>query len=210
LIERVHLEIARVFFGLPEAEAYGVGGGMAAIAYGVVDRRTEDIDLFRDRARDGARPQEAADAFAIAARSRGWSVQWVHRYPDHARIGVGTPDALIVVDIALETIELPLSSTPLGPTLAERDVAVGKIIALFDRAEARDFVDVFAFVERHGRDELLDHALARDAGLRREDLAERLRRITELLGPSQLPEQYRERFGEIREFFVVWREELLR
>ena len=51
MIRREHLEIARVFFALPESSGYGVGGGLAALVHDVIHRDTEDIDLFRDRRR---------------------------------------------------------------------------------------------------------------------------------------------------------------
>ncbi len=52
-----------------------------------------------------------------------------------------------------------------GPTVVEQDVAVGKLIAVFDRAEARDFVDVFEFCQRYEPALLLELAVRRDAGL---------------------------------------------
>lgn len=135
------VEIARAFFSLPESAAYAVGGGMAAIAYGVIARPTEDIDLFRDRRRAGVGPQEAADAFADAARGRGWLVRWARRFPEYARIEI---------------------------------------------------------------------AMDRDGGLGRADLAERIRRVTEVLGPAHFPEMLRGRFDEMQTFFQAWRSELLR
>lgn len=204
------VEIARAFFSLPESAAYAVGGGMAAIAYGVIARPTEDIDLFRDRRRAGVGPQEAADAFADAARGRGWLVRWARRFPEYARIEIVTPQVGLLVDIAFETFDLPVQMTVLGPTVAEQDVAVGKVLALFDRAEARDFADVFEFASRFDRDELLEIAMDRDGGLGRADLAERIRRVTEVLGPAHFPEMLRGRFDEMQTFYQAWRSELLR
>jgi hypothetical protein len=209
MIRREHLEIARVFFALPESSGYGVGGGLAALVHDVIHRDTEDIDLFRDRRRAGVEPQRAAEALATAAEAHGWAVEWIHRYPDHARLGIATRHGSLLVDIALDFIERPLVTTALGPTLDERDVAVGKVVALFDRAEARDFVDVFAFCRQHDRDALLALALQRDPGLQPDQLAERLRRVTEDLGSAQFPASYRPHFDAIRAFFLDWRQALL-
>jgi hypothetical protein len=210
LIERGHVDIARAFFELPESSAYGVGGGLAAIAHGLIDRATEDIDLFRDRRRAGLEPQQVAEAFALSAEARGWDVEWVRRFPEYARLEIVTSDVSLLVDIAFDTFELPFETTELGPTLAGRDVAVGKVVALFDRAEARDFADVFVLARWFDRDDLLERALARDGGLREEHLAERLRRMTEVLQPVQLPAGQREQFEEIRTFFEEWRASLMR
>jgi predicted nucleotidyltransferase component of viral defense system len=47
-----------------------------------------------------------------------------------------------------------------GPTYPPRELAARKLLALFDRAEARDFVDVHALSTRFDLEDLL--ALARD------------------------------------------------
>ncbi len=51
-----------------------------------------------------------------------------------------------------------------GPTLDPVDLARRKVVALFDRAEARDFIDVHALAARYGTDRLLELAAAVDAG----------------------------------------------
>jgi hypothetical protein len=93
----------------------------------------------------------------------------------------------MLVDLVLETLELPATLTIVGPTVAEQDVAVGKLIALFDRAKARDFVDVFKFCRRYEPVPLLELAARRDPGLGPRHLAERLRRVTEQLTAADLP-----------------------
>lgn len=205
MIEDGHVEIARMFFSLPESSGYAVGGGMAALAHRVIDRRTEDIDLFCDARRVLARPREAASALAASAEGRGRSIEWVRKFPDFARLSIVTPRVSLVADLALETADLPPVMTLLGPTLAEQDAAVGKLIALFDRAESRDFVDFFGFSQHLDRDALLEAALVRDRGLRHDQLAERFRRVTEVLTPAQFPVEYRHRFEEIRDFYAEWK-----
>jgi hypothetical protein len=112
-----------------------------------------------------ARPLAAAEALETAAHDRNWGVDWIRRYPDYARLLVTTEHASLLVDLALETVELPPATTVVGPTIAEQEVAVGKLIALFDRAEARDFVDVLEFCQRYEPALLLELAVRRDAGL---------------------------------------------
>lgn len=210
VIDEIHVEVARVFFALPESAGYAVGGGVAALAHDMVNRATDDLDLFTDRRRVHTRPLDAGEALELAARDRGWGVQWVRRYPDYARLRVTTEDASLLVDLVLETLELPPTLTIVGPTVAEQDVAVGKLIALFDRAEARDFVDVFEFCRRYEPALLLELAAHRDPGLGPRHLAERLRRITEQLAAADLPDGYQTRSEEIRRFYVDWQATLLR
>jgi hypothetical protein len=136
VIDETHVEVARVFFALPESAGYAVGGGAAALAHDIVHRATDDLDLFTDRRRVLTRPLDAAEALERAARDRDWGVTWVRRHPDYARLQITTEHASLLVDLVLETLELPATLTIVGPTVAEQDVAVGKLIALFDRAEA--------------------------------------------------------------------------
>jgi hypothetical protein len=209
VIDEVHIQVARVFFALPESNGYVVGGGVAALAHHIVERTTDDLDLFTDRRRVQVRPLAAAEALETAAHDRGWGVDWVRRYPDYARLLVTTEHAPLLVDLALETVELPPTLTVVGPTISEQEVAVGKLIALFDRAEARDFVDVFEFCQRYEPALLLELAVRRDAGLGPQNLAERVRRLTEQLTAADLPAAYQDRFEEIRSFYAEWRAILL-
>jgi predicted nucleotidyltransferase component of viral defense system len=48
--------------------------------------------------------------------------------------------------------DLPASATPAGLTLAPEELAGHKLLALFDRAAARDFVDVYVLARRFGKD----------------------------------------------------------
>ena len=47
--------------------------------------------------------------------------------------------------------DLPASVTAAGPTLAPEELAGHKLLALFDRAAARDFSDVYVLARLFGR-----------------------------------------------------------
>jgi hypothetical protein len=59
-------------------------------------------------------------------------------------------------------------------------VAAGKVLALFARAEARDFVDVLALESRYGLERLCQLAAEKDPGFDRAILAEMMNRIDRL------------------------------
>ncbi|TVR17577.1 MAG: hypothetical protein EA387_16265 [Nitriliruptor sp.] len=48
MIDEIHVEVARVFFTLPESAGYAVGGGVAALAHDIVHRATDDLDRFEE------------------------------------------------------------------------------------------------------------------------------------------------------------------
>ncbi len=71
----------------------------------------------------------------------------------------------MLVDLAVDaTPERPPTLSLAGPTLDPDELAGRKVVALFDRAEARDFADVHALAARYGTQRLLELAAAVDAG----------------------------------------------
>ncbi len=78
---------------------------------------------------------------------------------------IRSADAGVLIDLAVRAPpDLPASKTPAGPTLAPEELAGRKLLALFDRAAARDFADVFVLAHRFGKDVLLGRATQIDAG----------------------------------------------
>jgi predicted nucleotidyltransferase component of viral defense system len=73
-------------------------------------------------------------------------------------------DEEIVVDLAVDHRLAPAESGPLGPVLALDDLAADKLLALFGRAEARDFVDVWALAQVMATERLLELARTKDPG----------------------------------------------
>jgi len=71
----------------------------------------------------------------------------------------------LLVDLALDSPpNLPPSSSVAGPTFGLEELAGRKLLALFDRAEARDFADVYTLAERYDTDLLLHRAMQIDPG----------------------------------------------
>ena len=100
----------------------------------------------------------------------------------------------------------PLVVTIAGPTFAPDELAGRKVVALFSRAEARDFADVFALLRRYPKPELLELAAENDAGFDQAVFAEMLRGV-------QRHDDARLTAGgatadEVRSTFLVWASEL--
>jgi len=93
------------------------------------------------------------------------------------------------------------------PTLAPEELAGHKLLALFDRAAARDFADVYMLARRFGKDVLLARAAQIDAGFDARVLAGMIAtldrfRDTEIPVPDGLSA------AELRAFYAAWRSEL--
>jgi hypothetical protein len=99
------------------------------------------------------------------------------RHPRRAtfcRLIIHGPEDL-VVDLAVDSPPAsPTTTTLLGPTLAPLELAARKLLALFGRAEAGDFADVYVLQQRFGTRALLDLATQIDPGFGEHVLAEML------------------------------------
>ncbi|WP_217808573.1 nucleotidyl transferase AbiEii/AbiGii toxin family protein [Rhodococcus sp. 1168] len=63
------------------------------------------------------------------------------------------------MDLALDSVPgMPATASVVCPTFAPEELAGRKVVALFDRAEARDFVDVYALRLRFERELLSSRA----------------------------------------------------
>lgn len=68
-------------------------------------------------------------------------------------------DEDLLVDLALDSVPgMAPTVSIVGPTFAPEEVAGRKLVALFDRAESRDFADVYALRIRFDQVTLLSRA----------------------------------------------------
>jgi hypothetical protein len=156
VLEPEQREIVRLFFDLPESEGFVLVGGAALVALGLTDRPTQDVDFFTS---DAERVEAASGALQVASAKHGWAATLGRASATFQRIVLQRGDAQVSVDIALDTAALrPIIESALGPTFDPLEHAARKALAVFDRAEARDFVDRFRLSQLFGRDDILNLA----------------------------------------------------
>jgi predicted nucleotidyltransferase component of viral defense system len=200
------LEVARLFFALPASQGFLLAGGAALLAQHLTARPTEDLDFFTAPKRGHVRA--ARDALEAAARGRGWSAQRIHDSDTYCRIVIRSADAAVLVDIAVHAPpDLPASSTPAGPTFAPEELAGNKLLALFDRAAARDFADVYVLAQRFGKDVLLSRAARIDEGFDAKVLADMIAALDRFTD-DELPLPAGSSAAGLRAFYAAWRSEL--
>lgn len=157
------IEVAQAFFGLDAARGFLLAGGAALAAQGMITRPTLDLDLFTSPGRGVV--ADAGAALEEAAVDRGWTVRRIRDGAEFIRLVITGPTDLVVIDLAVDAApERPPTASVAGPTLDPDELAGRKVIALFDRAEARDFTDVHALAARYGTARLLELAAAVDRG----------------------------------------------
>ena len=209
-MDDLHQRLVRV--GLAAADRYGfaLAGGYAVQAAGLVQRPSEDVDLFTawDRRDDFA---TAVDAF----RAHGYAVEVSDRFETFARLAVtdpGQPDQTYRVELAANWRASPPVMMDIGPVLHPDDVVAGKMSALYSRAEPRDFLDVDAAVTsgRYTRERLCELAEEADAGFDRRILADLFRVL------ERYPDRRFTAYGVdpehmvgLRARFADWRRQLL-
>lgn len=200
------LEVARLFFRLPESKDFLLAGGAALLAQHLTNRPTEDLDFFT--APERGHVPAARDALEAAARQRGWSIERIHDTDTFSRLDIHGDDARVLVDLAVNAPpDFPASTTAAGPTLAPEELAGHKLLALFDRAAARDFADVYALARRFGKGVLLARATQIDAGFDTRILGSMLATLDRFTD-SEIPVPEGSSAAELRDFYSAWRSEL--
>ncbi len=102
---------------------------------------------------------------------------------------------------------LGATTSDAGPTFHPEELAGRKVIALFNRAAARDFLDVYVLSRTFDRDLLLHRARDVDRGFDEEVFAQMLdmldRYSDDDLGLDPAVDA-----GEVRQFFAGWAQQL--
>jgi Nucleotidyl transferase AbiEii toxin, Type IV TA system len=165
--------------GLHAGGPYGfaLGGGSAVVAHGILERPTEDIDLFADWRRRADFPV-AVDAVIDAYRQAGYQVDVDLRLDTFARLFLSGSDLAEPhkVELVANWREHPSVAMDIGPVMHLDDVMAGKVDALYNRAAPRDFLDLDAALAsgRYTCDELCVLAEQADAGFDRAIFAQAL------------------------------------
>lgn len=196
------VEVARVFFSLPASAGFVLAGGAALLANDLTERPTQDLDFFH-AAPDVPR---ARDELEAAAAQRQWTVTRVRDHEAFVRLEIQGDDT-VVVDLCLDSPPIrPPVVTRVGPTFAPEELAARKVVALFDRAEARDFADLYALLQRYSKRQLLELAAELDTGFSTSVFAGMLRSVARH-GDAELSEGGADA-DEVRAVCLTWASEL--
>jgi hypothetical protein len=214
-VSDLHREVAAVALRAAARHGFALGGGNALIAHGVIDRPTEDVDLFTDR--EYGVPA-AADAVEAALCEAGYTAERQDTTAGLAEVfegmGEGLAEWIITTpdgrEIMLQLAYFDRGHQPVlmefGPVLDLDDVLAGKVTALASRAVERDYIDVAAALAcGFSVAQLTGLAVALDPGLTAEDFADAGQRL------DRLSDDRFARYGltpedvtRLRERFAAW------
>jgi hypothetical protein len=180
-VSKLHGQVAAVALRAAAAYGFALGGGNALIAHGIIDRSTQDVDVFSDE--EGA-VEAAADAVERALRDEGLGTERRDKTAGLSDIFYGMGEGLaewIITARSGEQMMLQMAyferarrpvTMDIGPVLDLEDVIGGKVCALASRAEPRDYVDTAAALRRYSIEEMIGFARRLDPGLTDRDFAD--------------------------------------
>jgi hypothetical protein len=175
-------EVTRIALEASGSSGFALAGSGAIREHGVIDRVSEDIDLFTSNTNERTF-SDTVDRVVDALSSGGYSVSLARRTEQFARMHVHTADGQQVdIDMGMDWREAEPVTLDVGPVLSIVDAIGNKVSALYSRAEARDFFDVDAIrASGHYTDaELIEAATERDPGFEAGMFATQLARVSRL------------------------------
>jgi hypothetical protein len=178
-------EVTRIALSGIAGFGFALAGSGAIREHGVIDRPTEDVDLFTTT-RDPVEFVRAVERVSKDLRERGYEVGEVRRATWFARLRVRAADGTrLEVDLGVDWRRSAPVVLGVGPVLSVEDAVGSKVSALYSRGEPRDYLDVDA-IRRWGQftdEELVNAVTERDPGFETGMFAQQLeavRRVTPL------------------------------
>lgn len=166
-IDPVQAEVASIALTAATDRGFALAGGNALVAHGLVDRPTQDVDLFSPE--PGA-PGAVARQVRGALETAGYRVEVTRRPEDSggefAQLAVSRGEQTMLLDLARDWRQQPPVRLDIGPVLHIDDAVGSKVTAMVGRGLPRDFIDVAAALYRYNREQLMTLAFVRDPGLR--------------------------------------------
>jgi hypothetical protein len=213
-IDELQREVATIALRTAARHGFALAGGNALIAHGIVDRPTDDVDLFSDQE---TAVTAAADAVEAALREAGFEAERRDQTGGLEEVfygmGEGLAEWIITAPGGQQTM-LQMAyfdrtrgpvTMDVGPVLDLEDLAGSKVCALASRVEPRDYIDTAAALQRYNAGQLISFARRLDPGLEDRDFADAGAQL------DRMPDGVFTRYGlspadvaRLREEFTAW------
>ncbi len=213
-IDQLQREVATIALRAAARHGFALAGGNALMAHGIVDRPTDDVDLFSNQESGVA---AAAEVVQTALRAAGFQADRLDAAGGLADVFYGMGDGFaewVITAPGGQQTMLQLAyfdrrhrpvTMDVGPVLALQDLAGSKVCALASRVEPRDYIDTAAAMRRYTPGQLISFAKRLDPGLADRDFAEAGRQLDRM--PDGLFARYGlgpEDVAGLRESFAGW------
>lgn len=204
--------VAVLILKVISGDDFALAGSGALREHGLIDRSTQDVDVFTIDAATERFPGAVERTIETLIR-HGYQVVPVRRLAQFARLAVtASDDYQFEVDFGVDWRAHDPVWLEVGPVLALTDAVANKVGALYSRAAARDFLDVDA-IRQSGRftdKELLHLAAEHDPGFDPLMFANQLGLVA-TLRPSLLAEYgvSADALAAIQQRLLTWRQQVL-
>lgn len=212
ILTEIQKKILLLINSLPEKDAFYLTGGTALSAFYLKHRKSHDLDFFTT-------VEEIILPFSQKVErvltQEGLKIEKKRGLSSFVELLVMSGSDSTVIHLALDTpfrFEEPreFSDFPGVKIDSLIDIAVNKLLALFGRAELRDFIDIYFLREHFSKNDLIEKAKRKDKGFDLYWLGVAMERIENF--PDSSTEMYLLiqpcNMNELKEFFRTWREEI--
>lgn len=205
-------EVTRLALDSLAGGGFALAGSGAIREHGIIDRPTQDIDLFTSVTSPEAFA-ESTKRLAATLRERGFEVEEDRNAPQYAKFTViSSAGQRVEVDLAVDWRSEEPVTLSIGPVLSLPDAVASKVSAVYGRAEVRDYLDLDAIRESgpFSDDEILELAVDRDPGFDVQMFAGQLDQINRL-GSARRVEEYgvgEQELAQLKSRLSGWAEEL--
>jgi len=213
ILTNLQKKILLLYSEIPDREAFYLTGGTALSAFFLEHRRSNDLDFFTD-------VEELVMPFAQrleeSLKKEALKVERLRGFRSFMELSVSSENDSTVIHFALDSpfrFEQPSDIKEIPGVKIDSliDMATNKLLALFGRAELRDFLDIYFLVRDHyTKDELIEKSARKDPGFDLYWLGVAIERINEfsedspdlhlLMRPCTI--------RELQQFYSIWRKEI--
>lgn len=194
-------EIASIVGRVLEGSDFALAGGAALISLGLVDRSTRDLDFFGSSSRQLT---EKLPFIIEALTELGLETKVDRQTANFTRLEVKGRGEETEIDFGIDYRLFPSLEGTHSPVLSERELAVDKVLAVFGRAEPRDFIDLAALLQFFEITDLFRDAVRKDQGFSPEVFAEMTNRLDVL--PRREFEVNDAEYAELKRTVGAWRQ----
>ncbi|WP_284752099.1 nucleotidyl transferase AbiEii/AbiGii toxin family protein [Arthrobacter sp. efr-133-R2A-120] len=141
---------AKIALAVLAADGFLLAGGQALIEHGITERLSDDIDLFAlHRQHSPATFASSVQTMTTALEAAGYTVEITRQYEEFASVTVGHNEQAIVIDLGLDWWENSPAIIDIGPVLSLKDSVASKLLAVYSRGYARDYLDAYSIITSH-------------------------------------------------------------
>lgn len=215
ILTNLQRKILLRFSELPDKEAFYLTGGTALSAFFLKHRRSNDLDFFTNIEELILPLSQKLEASLI---KEGFRVERLRGFHSFVELSASLGDDSTVVHFALDSpfrFEPPFDFDEIPGVKVDSliDIATNKLLALFGRAELRDFIDVYFLVkEYYTKEDLTGRSAQKDPGFDLYWLGVAMERINQLSddSPDMLLLTRPCSMEELKDFFRLWRKDILK